>query len=280
MIRQNYYFLVAGLPDVTMDHGKLQFGTAELREELKAGLVQNDFNYFQLLFLPNDNANLLSLLQKDQRPMLQGGVYTPDFLAEEIKEPQQVKPYIKRFIESFTGETRLYPNLTPENELATLWYEEMLATDHEFLRDWFTFDLNLKNILLVISARKNDLPFENQVIGNNQVAEIIRKSNARDLGLSAEWPWIEKVVQIMETDDILAREKAIDLLRWSYLDELNTFNYFSVEVLMAYYLKLGIIERWLRLDQATGEEMFRRLLGELQNTYEFPNEFSVKDGKK
>ncbi|PKO97667.1 MAG: DUF2764 domain-containing protein, partial [Bacteroidetes bacterium HGW-Bacteroidetes-9] len=35
-----------------------------------------------------------------------------------------------------------------------------------------------------------------------------------------------------------------------------------------------------RLDQATGEEMFRRLLGELQNTYEFPNEFSVKDGKK
>jgi hypothetical protein len=280
MIRQNYYFLVAGLPDVTMDHGKLQFGTTELREELKAGLVQNDFNYFQLLFLPNDNANLLSLLQKDQRPMLPGGVYAPDFLAEEIKEPQQVKPYIKRFIESFTGETRLYPNLTPENELTTLWYEEMLATDHEFLRDWFTFDLNLKNILLVISARKNDLPFENQVIGNNHVAEIIRKSNARDLGLSAEWPWIEKVVQIMETDDILAREKAIDLLRWSYLDELNTFNYFSVEVLMAYYLKLGIIERWLRLDQATGEEMFRRLLGELQNTYEFPNEFSVKDGKK
>ena len=280
MIRQNYYFLVAGLPDVTMDHGKLQFGTTELREELKAGLVQNDFNYFQLLFLPNDNANLLSLLQKDQRPMLPGGVYAPDFLAEEIKEPQQVKPYIKRFIESFTGETRLYPNLTPENELTTLWYEEMLATDHEFLRDWFTFDLNLKNILLVISARKNDLPFENQVIGNNQVAEIIRKSNARDLGLSAEWPWIEKVVQIMETNDILAREKAIDLLRWSYLDELNTFNYFSVEVLMAYYLKLGIIERWLRLDQATGEEMFRRLLGELQNTYEFPNEFSVKDGKK
>ncbi|PKO97668.1 MAG: hypothetical protein CVU14_10105, partial [Bacteroidetes bacterium HGW-Bacteroidetes-9] len=167
MIRQNYYFLVAGLPDVTMDHGKLQFGTTELREELKAGLVQNDFNYFQLLFLPNDNANLLSLLQKDQRPMLPGGVYAPDFLAEEIKEPQQVKPYIKRFIESFTGETRLYPNLTPENELTTLWYEEMLATDHEFLRDWFTFDLNLKNILLVISARKNDLPFENQVIGNN-----------------------------------------------------------------------------------------------------------------
>lgn len=279
MIRQNYYFLVAGLPDVTMDHGKLQFGTAELREELKAGLVQSDYNYFQLLFLQNDNANLLSLLQKDNKPMLPG-VFSPDFLAEEIKEPLQLKPYMKRFIESFTGETRLFPNLTPENELAALWYEEMLTTDHEFLRDWFTFDLNLKNILLVISARKNDLPFENQVIGNNQVAEIIRKSNARDLGLSAEWPWIEKVIQIMETDDILAREKSIDLLRWSYLDELNTFNYFSVEVLMAYYLKLGIIERWLRLDQATGEEMFRRLLGELQNTYEFPNEFSVKDGKK
>lgn len=280
MIRQNYYFLVAGLPDVTMDHGKLQFGTAEFRDELMTGLVQSDFNYFRLLFLQNDNTNLLSLLQKDNKPMLSGGVYSPEFLAEEIKEPLQLKPYMKRFIESFTGETRLYPNLTPENELAALWCQEMLTTDHEFLRDWFTFDLNLKNILLVISARKNDLPIDNHVIGHNPVAEIIRKSNARDLGLSAEWPWIEKVVQIMENDDILAREKAIDLLRWSYLDELNTFNYFSVEVLMAYYLKLGIVERWLRLDLATGEEMFRRLLGELQNTYEFPNEFSVKDGKK
>jgi len=280
MIKQNYYYLVAGLPDITIEQGKLQFGTAGFREELQAGLSKTDYNYFQLLFLAEDNSNLLSLLVKDNKPLSPNGIYQPEFLAEELKEPLNLKNYMLRFIESFRAETRLYPNLSFENELATLWYEEMLTTKSEFLRDWFTFELNLKNVLLVLAARKNGIHYENQVIGNNPVAEIVRKSNARDLGLSAEWPWIEKVLQLAETDNILAREKAIDLLRWQYLDELNTFNYFTAEVLMAYYLKLGIIERWLRLDLATGEEMFRLLLGELQNTYEFPNEFSIKDGKK
>jgi len=234
----------------------------------------------ELLFLSGDNKNLLSLLLKENNPLSPDGVYLPEVLAEEIKEPVLIRPYLKQFIESFSAETRLFPNLSYENELLTLWYEELLGTRNEFLRDWFTFELNLKNVMLVLSARKSTIPWENQIIGTNPVADIIRKSNARDLGLSAEWPWIEKVLQIMDTEDILAREKAIDLLRWNYLDELNTFNYFTVEVLMAYYLKLGIIERWLGLDYATGEEMFRKMLGDLQNSYEFPNEFSIKDGKK
>lgn len=280
MFRQNYYFLVAGLPDVTIEQGKLQYGTAEFREELKAGLAKTDYSYLQLLFLTEDNNNLLTLLLKENRPLSHEGVYEPEFLSEELKEPLQLKPYMLQFIESFRAETRLYPNLSYENELATLWFEELLATKNDFLREWFTFELNLKNVLLVLAARKNGLPYERQVIGNNTIAEIIRKSNARDLGISAEWPWIEKVLQIVDTEDILLREKAIDLLRWNYLDELNTFNYFTVEVLMAYYIKLGIIERWLRLDQSTGEEMFRRLLGELKHSYEFPNEFSIKDGRK
>ncbi len=280
MFRQNYYFLVAGLPDVTIEQGKLQYGTAEFREELKAGLAKTDYSYLQLLFLTEDNNNLLTLLLKENRPLSHEGVYEPEFLSEELKEPLQLKPYMLQFIESLRAETRLYPNLSYENELATLWFEELLATKNDFLREWFTFELNLKNVLLVLAARKNGLPYERQVIGNNTIAEIIRKSNARDLGISAEWPWIEKVLQIVDTEDILLREKAIDLLRWNYLDELNTFNYFTVEVLMAYYIKLGIIERWLRLDQSTGEEMFRRLLGELKHSYEFPNEFSIKDGRK
>lgn len=280
MFRQNYYYLVAGLPDVTIEQGKLQYGTAEFREELKASLGKTDYGYLQLLFLTDDNSNLLTLLLKENRPLSHKGMYEPEFLSEELKEPLQLKPYMLQFIESFRAETRLYPNLSYENELVTLWFEELLSTKNDFLREWFTFELNLKNVLLVLAARKNGLPYEHQIIGNNSVAEIIRKSNARDIGISAEWPWIEKVLQIVETEDILLREKAIDLLRWNYLDELNTFNYFTVEVLMAYYIKLGIIERWLRLDQSTGEEMFRRLLGELKHSYEFPNEFSIKDGRK
>ena len=185
-----------------------------------------------------------------------------------------------KFIKSQQSETPLHPHLSPENELTTLYFEEMLALKHDFLRKWFTFELNLKNALLVISAKNNDIPYANQIIPANKAADKIARSNARDLGLTSEWPWIEKLLQITELPDLFARERALDLMRWEFLDEYNTFKYFSLEVLLAYYIKLSIIERWLKLDKATGEEMFRQLLGELQSSYEFSKDFSIKDGRK
>ncbi|GAP43028.1 hypothetical protein TBC1_111170 [Lentimicrobium saccharophilum] len=280
MIRNNYYYLVAGLPEIALEQGKLQFGTEQLREELMHGLSPADFRLFEMLFLSEDNSNLLSLLLKEDRPLSAKGIYQPEMLAAEIREPKALMNYMQLFIGSFTAENRLYPNLSLQNELTLLYYKEMLEVKNDFMRSWFGFELNLRNVLLVLSAKKNGLPYENQVIAANVLAESIRRSSARDLGLTSEWPWIDRVLQIVDIQDLLAREKAIDQLRWTFLDEMNTFNYFTVEVLVAFYIKLGIIERWLQLDPATGEELFRNLLGSLQNSYEFPNEFNIKDGRK
>ncbi len=280
MIRNNYYYLVAGLPEIALEQGKLQFGTEQLREELMHGLSPADFRLLEMLFLSEDNSNLLSLLLKEDRPLSAKGIYQPEMLAAEIREPKALMNYMQLFIGSFTAENRLYPNLSLQNELTLLYYKEMLEVKNDFMRSWFGFELNLRNVLLVLSAKKNGLPYENQVIAANVLAESIRRSSARDLGLTSEWPWIDRVLQIVDIQDLLAREKAIDQLRWTFLDEMNTFNYFTVEVLVAFYIKLGIIERWLQLDPATGEELFRNLLGSLQNSYEFPNEFNIKDGRK
>lgn len=281
MLSQNYYYIIAGLPDLTLDQGKLQFGTPELREELKEGLSERDWALFQHLLLVYDNINLLGVMQKaEKEEAIEEGVFLWDTLALAMEQPELLRPYMTKFIKSQQSETPLHPNLTPENELTTFYYEEMLALKHNFLRQWFTFELNLKNALLVTIAKNNEIPYDNQIILANKAATKIARSNARDLGLTSEWPWIEKLLQITEMTDLLARERALDLMRWDFLDEYNTFEYFSLEVLLAYYIKLSIIERWLKLDKATGEEMFRQLLGELQNSYEFSKDFSIKDGRK
>ena len=281
MLSQNYYYIIAGLPDLTLDQGKLQFGTPELREELKAGLSDSDYALFQHLLLVYDNMNLQAVMRKQEKDeAVEEGVFFWDTIAAAMDQPELLRPYMAKFIKSQQSETPLHPELSPENELTTLYYDEMVAMKHKFLSKWFDFELNLKNALLVITAKNNDISYDNQIIMANKAALKIARSNARDLGLAGEWPWIEKVLQIAELPDLLARERAIDLMRWDYLDEYNTFNYFSLEVLLAYYIKLGIIERWLKLDKATGEEMFRQLLGDLQNSYEFSKEFSIKDGRK
>lgn len=281
MFSQNYYYLIAGLPDLTLDQGKLQFGTRELREELKQGLSESDYALFQHLFLAYDNVNLLAVFNKIEKTGdFEEGIYLWDTLETALDQPELLRPYMAKFIRSRQSETPLHPALSPENELTTLYYQELLAVKHEFLRKWFTFQLNLTNSLLAITAKNNEIPYENQIIPANKAATKILRSNARDLGLTSEWPWIEKVLQITEMPDLFARERAIDMLRWNFLDEYNTFKYFSIEVLLAYYIKLSIIERWLKLDKATGEAMFRQLLGDLQNSYEFSKEFSIKDGRK
>lgn len=280
MLNQNYYYLVAGLPELVLDQGKLQFGSQQLREEFRDGLSDSDFALFQHLLLFYDNTNLIALVQKESDFEPKDGVYPFSLLTAALNEPSLLRSYMRKFIESQQAEIPLFPGLSPENELTTLYFTEMLSLQNEFLRKWFTFELNLRNVTLIYAARNSDIPYENQVIPANELALVMRRSNSRDLGLTSEWQWIERVVQIIEIPDLLAREKAIDQLRWNFLDELNTFNYFSLEVLLAYYIKLGIIERWLKLDKATGEELFRQLLGDLQNSYEFPNEFSVKDGRK
>ena len=56
-------------------------------------------------------------------------------------------------------------------------------------------------------------------------------------------------------------------MMWNKIDELNTFDYFNVSTVLGYIAKLKIIDRWLKLDEATGREMFRQLVSEIRGTF-------------
>lgn len=281
MASRNYYYLIAGLPDLTIDQGKLQFGSVEFRQYLKTQLHRKDYELIEWLFLPHDNQNLLKLLNKEDFVWDEVGIYTREEMEMAFtEEPYPIKPYMVKFIASFKAEIRLMPEKTPENELTTIYFNEVLKVNNDFLRTWFEFDLNLRNLILFSSAQKYNLSCDQDLIGNNKIASALKQKVGRDIGEAAEWLYYEKVNQALESGDIAVREKAIDQLKWNFLNEMNTFNYFSIEIIISYIIKLTIIERWLKLDPKEGEKLFRRLLGDLQSSYEFPKEFNVNDGKK
>jgi hypothetical protein len=76
-----------------------------------------------------------------------------------------------------------------------------------------------------------------------------------------------KLQTILEGKDILARERAIDDLYWEKIDELTLFNYLDFEAILGVVVKMMIIQRWLKLDEQTGREMFRRLVEEVRGTF-------------
>jgi hypothetical protein len=138
------------------------------------------------------------------------------------------------------------------------------------------FDLTVRNVLTAVTARKYKLDYENQIIGTGERSEAIKKSHSRDFGLGSEIDYLEDLVNMARTEDVQEREKAIDQFKWDYLDEETFFEYFTVERILAYVIKLGMVERWLAMDKDHGNELFKKLLKELQDSYQLPDSFTEK----
>ena len=263
--------MVAGLPELQFDEAKLSLTLQDFREELKSQLSEYDYNLASMLFLPYDHQNILKFLQSKDENFNSLGNFSPDQVAENHDLPL----YLTDFIEEFKEKKNESPNFIWDHELTSRYYNYIIKVNNDFLRDYFLFDLHLNNILTAYYSRKHDIDFSSELVGDDFIIQQLRKSPAKDFGLSSEFPDIEKILQIADTDNLVEREKKIDLLRWDYIDE-NTFShYFTIEKVLGYLIQLMIILRWIKLDKNTGREMFRKLVETMKNAYEFPDEFKV-----
>ena len=74
----------------------------------------------------------------------------------------------------------------------------------------------------------------------------------------------EEVDSILEGNDILARERGLDDFYWKVVDELTVMDVFDLNIILAFVVKLKMVERWIRLDEATGRDLFRKLVKEIK----------------
>ena len=280
MFKRNYYYVVAGLADIIPDQAKLSQQLPDFIQELKELLLPDDIQLVNRIFLDIDHQNLLHLLQKTGDNLIVGGKYTAVELEQGIREPLFQEEYLNQFIQAFAAETPIHTGMSWEDQLTSLYYHYMTRqSGNIFLSNYYEFDQNIRNIITALNIRKYKLKEKNRFIGDNIVSEALTQSTLKDFGLTGEFPLIESLLHIFEEDDLIKRERAIDQIRWDYLDELNTFNYFTVEVILAQVIKLRMILRWIRLDEPTGRELFRKFIDNLNNSYTFDKEFDIKKKK-
>lgn len=138
-----------------------------------------------------------------------------------------------------------------EENLNPGFYEAALKDGNRFIREFFTFDLGMRNT----KAR-----FLNKVFN--------RPVNQDTINLEiGEFEEAAKVEEILGGEDILARERGLDAIKWQKISELTTFDYFDLEALLGMIAKMRIIERWRALDEETGREMFLDLINETKATF-------------
>ncbi|MCG8410849.1 MAG: DUF2764 domain-containing protein [Bacteroidales bacterium] len=283
MFRNYYHYFIAGLQDIFLDDTEVHFSMLDFKEELKEHLKPEDYTLAELLFLPYDNENLLKYLNEDYEDYNKLGSFSvQDFEVEFSDEKQGILPdYMYEFVQNYKDEEQTkHINKSWENILTEMYYNYVLKTKNKFLKQWFEFNLNLNNILIGHNCRKYNVDAEKQLIGNSFVTQSILNNNAKDFGLDSEISYINEVIALAENDNLLAREKGVDNLRWNKVEEVTLFDYFSIEVVLAYTIKLDIAYRWLELDEETGRQMFAEIIDNLKTGFEFPKEFAINGKNK
>ena len=132
-----------------------------------------------------------------------------------------------------------------EKDLDADFYAAALRQRNRFLREYFRFDLNLRNAKVrYLNAQLGRDPDMDVMTGEDPEAEDVDIDGFRFTGGEFE-----------------------EALKVDKIDSLATFHYFDIEAVLAYIAKLHIVTRWLNLDEEVGRDVFRRLLKDVRGTY-------------
>lgn len=138
-----------------------------------------------------------------------------------------------------------------EENLHHYFYHKAEHSKNQFISKYFKFDRFVRNVQVSLLAKTLGKENEKYIMGDFDIE-------------NDDYPQIAKIFEIQ---NIIEREQALDKFRWQKISEINLYHYFDIDVILAFLLKGKIVERWIRLDQAKGAELFEQYVSEVRGTF-------------
>ena len=143
--------------------------------------------------------------------------------------------------------------------------EQGLKAKNRFVWEWFAFNRDMNNVLVAQICRKHGFDVKQQVVGEGEVAEQLRThSNQKDFGLNELPGDYQAILALAQIEDLMAREKGMDAIRFEWLHDRTEFDFFSPEMVFAYYLESVMLHRWSLLTVEEGEKIFRGMVADMK----------------
>lgn len=136
------------------------------------------------------------------------------------------------------------------SKLCEDFYTKAAASRNHFIRDYFSYDLQLRNAKVAYLNKSLERPEGQDIMP----------------GAGEDFEDAAKADEALAGQDILGRERALDELLWAKIDALTVMHVFDLDVVLGFVAKLRIVGRWLSLDEATGRELFRKMVEEIKET--------------
>ncbi|HOV13060.1 MAG TPA: DUF2764 family protein [Spirochaetota bacterium] len=269
---KQYYYLVSSLYDLIIDGGKGLFSFDDFFDLCESQLDEDDYLDLKKMFLFNDIKNAVNYKKQGDKYITPAFYSEEDFL-ENLKDTDTFLPFLSEFFYNRSVNKKNDSHLNEIDSLTLLFYENIDLIKNEFLRDYYIFELNLKNINIALSLRKNGVDYKEKIIPYGDFFEYLLKNNTPDFGLSNEFIFMEKLVAVYEKNHLIEIEKTIEDARWDYLDSACEGDAFGLNNILSYAVKLQSVRRWLSLSKERGEELLNRLIDQIKGNIKFPNEF-------
>ena len=271
MFSTEYYYLVAGLRDWTLDSDTKGFDVREIIDEIVGELTKSDREAVRMLYAYYDCENIIARRAKRERHNQLGNLS-----AEEVVEVLEERNYslltpevakcVKLYVEANDEEPDEETTLDASFERAIFeaYYRDLAASKCTFLRDWGAFDRNLRNIAAAIAAREAGRVVADVTVGDGEIVEQLKRSTAADFGLRGELPYVDSVISaVSDEKNIVEKERKIDAIRWAEAEAMTSFDFFTINFILSYLVKVNIVARWTLLSPEVGREMLNRLIKEL-----------------
>lgn len=276
----NYYCLMAGLPDITLEDTSTSVSVADLREDMDGVLSDSDKKIISYFFLQKDCLNIVELLKDHNAEIHEQGNMTMEQYVDLYTSATEMNfnvhrypAFLSEFVRNYDYNKDKAGYFAKDDMLYQFYMYAIKTCPSKMVKAWYQLNLDITNILTALLARKNGWNVADFIQGDNEVTEMILTHTSKDFDLMHEFDYVADLMKIVYCEDPVEKEKKIDAFKWLWLDEHTFFEPFSIDAVFAYLCRLDMLARWERLDVEKGQKAFRQIIENLRGAAKVPEEF-------
>ena len=267
---KHYYYFIASLPDLKWD-GEVPFHIITFLEENETALSPLSDNVNDIILL-NDLKNMHGYIRvqcadyitgtKRSREAIDAEFYQPSLFDQEtirelLAEPDELPEFIVSFLAENKECTERYEKF---DSLYETYYDYLGEKYSDFFKEYSLFESSLRKVITAFRARNQGLDMETCIPGSDEITDtIFANRTASDFGLKNIFPYISEIVEVFK-EDTLNREKKLDRIRFSFMENFTGEDPFKEGCVYAYIFQLLLLERWKMMDRKKGKQIVSNIV--------------------
>ncbi len=154
----------------------------------------------------------------------------------------------------------------PQHVLLRRYWQRLIQESRsKFMRDYANFLVDIEESSTALRCQREQLSrseFLEQMSGHFDLSSrvIVDHYEQPDLGIATRFAWWPRLIAALDDEDRVEGERALHRLRFAAIEQIRSTDTFSIDVVLASYFQLRIVERESSWDKDKGLAVLDQVL--------------------